>query len=85
MAADSLAAAIDAGADAVYFGVEGLNMRSRSSANLTPRRLLRHIVAICREKNVNTYLTVNTIAMTTTTSLRSTPSSTPPAKPASPP
>lgn len=58
---DSLAAAIAAGADAVYFGVEGLNMRSRSSANFTLDDL-RHIVAICREKNVNTYLTVNTIA-----------------------
>ena len=58
---DSLAAAIDAGADAVYFGVEGLNMRSRSSANFTLDDL-RHIVAFCREKNVNTYLTVNTIA-----------------------
>lgn len=58
---DSLAAAIAAGADAVYFGVEGLNMRSRSSANFTLDDL-RHIADICREKNVNTYLTVNTIA-----------------------
>lgn len=58
---DSLAAAIDAGADAVYFGVEGLNMRSRSSVNFTLDDL-RHIADICREKNVNTYLTVNTIA-----------------------
>ena len=32
---ESLAAAVEAGADAVYFGIEGLNMRSRSSANFT--------------------------------------------------
>ncbi|MDE6135584.1 MAG: U32 family peptidase [Muribaculaceae bacterium] len=57
---DSLAAAIDAGADAVYFGVEGLNMRSRSSANFTLEDLAR-IVGICRDKGVKTYLTVNTI------------------------
>ncbi|MDE5719655.1 MAG: U32 family peptidase, partial [Paramuribaculum sp.] len=37
---DSLQAAIRAGADAVYFGVEGLNMRSRSSANFTLDDLL---------------------------------------------
>ena len=33
---ESLYAAIDAGADAVYFGIEGLNMRARSSNNFTP-------------------------------------------------
>lgn len=57
---ESLAAAISAGADAVYFGVEGLNMRSRSSANFTLDDL-RTIVATCAEKGVKTYLTVNTI------------------------
>lgn len=57
---DSLAAAINAGADAVYFGVEGLNMRSRSSANFTLDDL-RNIVAQCTAAGVNTYLTVNTI------------------------
>lgn len=57
---ESLAAAIDAGADSVYFGVEGLNMRSGSSANFTSKDL-REIVAICRDKGVKTYLTLNTV------------------------
>lgn len=57
---ESLSAALDAGADAVYFGVEGLNMRSKSSANFTLDDL-REIVARCRVKGVKTYLTVNTI------------------------
>ncbi|MDE6377177.1 MAG: U32 family peptidase [Duncaniella sp.] len=57
---ESLRAAIDAGADAVYFGVEGLNMRSRSSVNFTLDDL-RTIASICQEHRVKTYLTVNTI------------------------
>lgn len=57
---DSLAAAIAAGTDAVYFGVEGLNMRSKSSANFTLDDL-RNIARICGEAGVKTYLTVNTI------------------------
>ncbi|MBP5641963.1 MAG: U32 family peptidase [Paludibacteraceae bacterium] len=57
---ESLAAAIDAGADSVYFGIEHLNMRSRSSANFTTEDL-RRIVAICREAGVKTYLTLNTV------------------------
>lgn len=57
---DSLSAAIAAGTDAVYFGVEGLNMRSRSSANFTLDDL-RNIARICSEAGVKTYLTVNTI------------------------
>lgn len=57
---ESLAAAIDAGADAVYFGVEGLNMRSRSSVNFTLDDL-RHIASTCSARGVRTYLTVNTI------------------------
>ena len=57
---ESLAAAIDAGADAVYFGVEGLNMRSRSSANFTLDDL-RNIAEIAGKAGVKTYLTVNTI------------------------
>lgn len=57
---ESLSAALDAGADAVYFGVEGLNMRSRSSANFTLDDL-REIVRRCSERGVRTYLTVNTI------------------------
>ncbi len=57
---ESLAAAIDAGADAVYFGVEGLNMRARSSVNFTLDDL-RNIAGICSQAGVKTYLTVNTI------------------------
>ncbi len=57
---ESLAAALSAGTDAVYFGIEGLNMRSRSSANFTADDM-ENIVRECRERNVKTYLTVNTI------------------------
>ena len=57
---ESLHAAIDAGADAVYFGIAGLNMRSRSSINFTLDDL-RSIAALCAEHGVKTYLTVNTI------------------------
>lgn len=57
---ESLYAALDAGADAVYFGVEGLNMRARSSVNFTIDDL-REIARVCNERGVRTYLTVNTI------------------------
>ncbi len=57
---ESLAAAIEAGANAVYFGVEGLNMRSRSSANFTLDDLVE-IVRRCHAAVVKTYLTVNTV------------------------
>ena len=57
---ESLAAALNAGADAVYFGVQGLNMRSRSSANFTLADL-REIAATCAARGVRTYLTVNTV------------------------
>ena len=57
---ESLIAALDAGADAIYFGVEGLNMRSRSSANFTLDDL-RDIAATCNARGVKTYLTVNTV------------------------
>ncbi len=56
----SLMAAIDAGADSIYFGVEQLNMRARSSANFTLEDLSR-IVKTAREHGVKTYLTVNTV------------------------
>lgn len=57
---ESLNAAIQAGADAVYFGIEGLNMRARSSVNFTIHDL--HAIARqCAEVGVKTYLTVNTI------------------------
>ncbi|MBQ3605332.1 MAG: U32 family peptidase [Muribaculaceae bacterium] len=57
---ESLYAAINAGADAIYFGVEGLNMRARSSVNFTLDDL-RNIASICDENGVKSYLTVNTI------------------------
>ena len=58
---ESLAAAFSAGADAVYFGIEGLNMRSRSSANFTMDDM-EHIAEECRNRGVKSYLTVNTLA-----------------------
>jgi len=57
---ESLAAAIQGGADSVYFGIEGLNMRAKSSNNFTVDDL-HQIVAICKEKGIKSYLTVNTI------------------------
>lgn len=57
---ESLAAAIQAGADSVYFGVGQLNMRSHSANHFTLDDL-HDIVAICQEHNMKTYLTVNTI------------------------
>ncbi len=58
---ESLHAAIDAGADAVYFGVGRLNMRSKSSVNFTIDDL-HNIADICERAGVKSYLTVNTIA-----------------------
>lgn len=57
---ESLQAAIQGGADSVYFGAEQLNMRSRSSSNFTIEDL-REIVKIASKSNVKTYLTVNTV------------------------
>ncbi len=57
---ESLQAALQGGANAVYFGVGKLNMRSRSAANFTQDDLPL-IVQMCRDKGVRTYLTVNTV------------------------
>ncbi len=57
---ESLQAAIDNGADSVYFGVEQLNMRARASINFTLDDL-QEISRRCGEKKVRTYLTLNTI------------------------
>ena len=57
---ESLMAAIQGGADSIYFGIEGLNMRSRSSNNFTTDDL-RKIVALCREHGIKSYLTGNTV------------------------
>lgn len=57
---ESLQAALDNGADSVYFGVEQLNMRARASINFTMDDL-PEIVRRCEKKSVRTYLTLNTI------------------------
>ena len=57
---ESLMAAIHAGADSIYFGIENLNMRARSASAFTIHDL-REIAAICAEHGVKSYLTVNTI------------------------
>ena len=57
---ESLAAAINAGADSIYFGIEKLNMRAHSASTFTIEDL-REIAATCDAKGIKTYLTVNTI------------------------
>ena len=57
---ESLQAAIQGGANSVYFGIEQLNMRAKSSNNFTTEDL-REIVRICNENDIKSYLTVNTI------------------------
>ena len=57
---ESLQAALDNGADSIYFGVEQLNMRARASINFTLDDL-PEISKRCKEKGVKTYLTLNTI------------------------
>ena len=55
---ECLHAAIQGGADSVYFGVGKLNMRSHSAANFQPEDLAE-VVRICREAGVRSYLTLN--------------------------
>ena len=57
---ESLEAAIKAGADSVYFGIEQLNMRARASNNFSLDDL-KKIVKRCDKAEVKTYLTLNTI------------------------
>jgi putative protease len=57
---ESLMAAIQGGADSVYFGVEQLNMRAASSNNFTLDDL-RNISSICKKNNLRSYLTVNVV------------------------
>ena len=57
---ESLAAAGQGGADAVYFGIEKLNMRARSSANFTLEEL-PEIISLAGEKGMKSYLTLNTV------------------------
>lgn len=57
---EALAAAIEAGADSVYFGIGQLNMRAASAANFTPDDLAK-IVATAHAAGLKAYLTVNTV------------------------
>lgn len=57
---ESLAAAIQAGAGSIYFGIQGLNMRSASANNFTIEDL-KKVADICRQNGMKSYLTVNTI------------------------
>ena len=57
---ESLKAEIQGGANSIYFGIEGLNMRARSSNNFTVNDL-HEIVCICNEHHIKSYLTVNTV------------------------
>jgi len=57
---ESLAAALQAGADSIYFGIERLNMRAHSASTFTIDDL-RDIAQLCEQQGVKTYLTVNTI------------------------
>ena len=57
---ESLVAAVQGGTDAVYFGIEGLNMRAKSSVNFTVDDLHK-IASYCKENGMKSYLTVNTI------------------------
>ncbi|MDP3990650.1 MAG: U32 family peptidase [archaeon] len=57
---EALHAAIKAGANSVYFGIEQLNMRARAANNFTTEDL-KKIVEICKNNNIKTYLTLNTI------------------------
>ncbi len=57
---ESLAAALKAGADSVYFGIEGLNMRAHSASRFTIDDL-REMAETCNAHGVKSYLTVNTI------------------------
>ena len=57
---ESLMAAIQGGADSVYFGIGKLNMRSKSSLNFTLDDL-KKIAGIARENNLKTYITLNSV------------------------
>ena len=57
---ESLQAALDNGCDSVYFGVEQLNMRTKSTHNFTMEDL-PEIARVCKENGLKSYLTLNTI------------------------
>ncbi len=57
---ESLMAAIQGGADAVYFGIGHLNMRSKSTLNFTAEDL-KNIAQICTENRIKSYITLNAV------------------------
>jgi len=57
---ESMVAAIQAGANSVYFGIEQLNMRARATMNFTLEDIPK-IVALCEKHNVRSYITLNTV------------------------
>jgi len=57
---ESLQAAIQGGADSIYFGIDKLNMRARSSINFN-RNDLKKIVSVCQENGIDSYLTLNVV------------------------
>jgi len=57
---ESLMAAIQGGANSVYFGIGNLNMRSKSSQNFTIEDLVE-ISSICKKEKIRTYITLNTV------------------------
>lgn len=57
---EALQAAIKADCDSIYFGIEQLNMRARSSNNFTTEDLVQ-IANICKENNIKSYITLNTV------------------------
>jgi putative protease len=57
---ESLQAAIQAGANAVYFGVEQLNMRARSAGGFVVEDL-KTISTICKKAGIQSYITLNTV------------------------
>lgn len=57
---ESLQAAINAGTDAIYFGTEQLNMRTRSSKSFTVADI-KEVSKICKSKNIKSYITLNTV------------------------
>ena len=57
---ESMTAAIQAGANSVYFGIEQLNMRARATMNFTIDDIPK-IVKLCNDNNVRSYITLNTV------------------------
>lgn len=57
---EAIRAAIQAGADSIYFGISKLNMRARSAANFT-KNDIKNITSLCGDHGIKAYLTLNTV------------------------